>query len=546
LGSVDLSITADAVVFDKSELLDRLGCSAVSSYSSADDLILAAYAKWREECPLYLSGEYSFAIWDPQRRVLFCCRDRVASRPFFYWHSGDRFVFASEPELILRTPGVPRKPNLRKIALMASADGNTVLSEESFHAGIYAVMAATRLTVSRDGIRKGSYWSPQVIPSLIPPGEDDAFEALRHLLIKAVDNRICGIDRVGGLLSGGLDSSALTALASRSLAKSNREITTFSHVLPDSKDKKASDEREFIDIFRTWPNVRINYVIPPPEAGPFSAIDDLSRFRRTFFQGSHDYVYETLQQMAQSAGVQLILDGLGGEHGPTAHGRFYMAELVVSGKWLTLRRHLKSAEGASPLRELGGNLLSMLFPRRRQRPFLVLNPGFVRANRTGFRTERPLPNHRRVQADVMRKFLRGRSAAVGYGPIPYSFPFLDKDILEFCLAAPGSMKVNNGFHRLLIRRALDGILPPRIQWRTDKVRFAVDYFVRYNSQLNDAKAWLAKFGPSDPINEIVDLPRLRRLMVPYREGTRGFEAYVQVPLTTYLINFLRQFAEFQR
>jgi hypothetical protein len=104
--------------------------------------------------------------------------------------------------------------------------------------------------------------------------------------------------------------------------------------------------------------------------------------------------------------------------------------------------------------------------------------------------------------------------------------------------------VRGGYSRYLIRTALEGILPRRIQWRTDKKLFAPDYSARFNAQLGKACDFVAAIGPKDPVRSIVDVDRLKARLVPARDAFE-WDSTILIPNTVYLICFLRQFAEFR-
>jgi len=129
--------------------------------------------------------------------------------------------------------------------------------------------------------------------------------------------------------------------------------------------------------------------------------------------------------------------------------------------------------------------------------------------------------------------------------LPPRSPLFDKRILEFCLAMPVDMDVREGYQRYPIRAALDGILPPRIQWRTGKTPYSPDYFNRYNAQVGLAREFVAAIGPRDPVRTVVDVDRLVKLLLPVDAANGTTAARDEVPGTLYLINFLRQFAEFR-
>jgi asparagine synthase (glutamine-hydrolysing) len=126
-----------------------------------------------------------------------------------------------------------------------------------------------------------------------------------------------------------------------------------------------------------------------------------------------------------------------------------------------------------------------------------------------------------------------------------ALPLLDKRVIEFCLSLPPNIGVRNGYHRYLLRGALDGLLPKRIQWRTDKTLFSPDYNLRYNSQLGLARALVASVGPNDPVRSIVDVDSLEKLLEPIDPATRNDMALGLIPRTIYMIRFLRQFSEFR-
>jgi hypothetical protein len=107
------------------------------------------------------------------------------------------------------------------------------------------------------------------------------------------------------------------------------------------------------------------------------------------------------------------------------------------------------------------------------------------------------------------------------------------------------LKVRNGYQRYLIREALDGMLPRRIQWRTNKAPFSPDYFFRYNTQLEKARCFVAAISPRDPIRSVVDVERLKLLLRPAPVPRGNAESLTAVPTTIYLILFLRQFTEFR-
>jgi asparagine synthase (glutamine-hydrolysing) len=547
-----LTIAADGELHNREDLLQALGISGPASKILSDrDLILASYEKWGSKCTRYLLGEYAFAIWDQRRQRLFLCRDHVGLRPLFYWRDRARLVFASDLRAILNTAGVPRQLNQRKLASMSQVGGQHFYSEDTFHQGVTSLAGASWLEADRAGVRIEKYWEPEISSTLVPRRPADAFEALRELLFQAVRCRMPEGKRTGALLSGGLDSSTLVSIAARSLAESGDSLTTLSSVLADPASTRLRDEREFIDEFRSWPNINLEY-ISVPGRGPFDTIDDTSLFELSPLNSSRSFLYGAFHEAAQARGIDVLLDGEGGEYGPTCWGHGYYAELALGLRWSTLARELalsRPMDGASAPRILGRDLARLLRdPFIPAKPSMLLAGEFARQSTVPKLRRRNWPDQRRCQLESLKLWMRKHACwgAQPAGPgVRFSRPMRDKRVLEFCISAPGNLKVRDGYSRYLVRGAMEGVLPKKIQWRTDKIAFSPDYYPRFNAQLPKAREFIAAIRHNDPVREVVDVESLSRLLTPVPGLKQSDGALSTVPSTIYLICFLRQFAAYR-
>ena len=98
--NIGLAITADAIIDNREELLSTLHIKDEGDISDSR-LIMLAYEKWGEECPKYIMGDYAFAIWDEKRKELFCARDHVGKRTFYYYFNDGTFYFCTVIKPIL-------------------------------------------------------------------------------------------------------------------------------------------------------------------------------------------------------------------------------------------------------------------------------------------------------------------------------------------------------------------------------------------------------------------------------------------------------------
>lgn len=542
---------ADAELHNRVDLLHSLASHAVSSSSPDSALILAAYEKWGERCPEFLLGEFAFAIWDQIRQRLFCARDHMGRIPFFYWFRGERLVFSSDPLLLFSVPGVCRELNRTKLGSFTAAfyrdDGR---SDETFFRGIFSLPSAGTVTFEEGKLSLRNYWNPEESRVRIPGKAEDAFDALRELLFEAVSCRTRTKERVAVSLSGGLDSSALTAIAARCLARSNRSLTAIAAVLPESSKPQFHDEREFIEEFRHYPNVNIEYVAPET-GGPFDRIRHASCFTAGPLVPPASYLLDALQDAAISQHAEVFLWGMGGEAGPTAPGREYYLELAMGFRWVKLARELSyfyPVYRKSPVRLLRGSAKNLLYPNWRDssRKMFLLAPDFLRQIEDIPGPPFRWPDHRADQKKFIQA-IRNEHAfpyRITKSRVPVNYPFLDKRVLEFCLAAPGNLKIRDGYQRYLIRGALAGILPEKIRWRTTKQLFSPDYPRRFAAQVGTVRDFLRAIGRRDPVHQIVNVDGLRNMLAGDVSTNREISLGI-VPHTVYLICFLRQFAEFQ-
>lgn len=541
----DVAIVCDVQLNRRGELHRAFG-SSLEDY----ELLLLGYERWGIDCARTLEGEFAFVIWDKKQNRLACFRDHLGSRRLYYCLENGHFHFASTPLAILQNPRVPRRLNRRKLAAMAVLGGHHEYDEETFYEGICSVPPGTVLTVDRRGISKHRYWRPEIRPELVPKKDEEAFEALRQLLTESVENRLEGSVRPVTLLSGGLDSSIVTAIAARSLAAKGKDLLAFGGVLPTGNNSDLEDERTWIEEFRSTPNLKIEYV-SAAGSGPFDLIDDDRNFEASFQCGSIHFLLRALEHAACAHGADVGVTGHGGEWGLTTRGDGYILELMAGMRIapaIKTLREMKSAIGISPLRYLAGEVKRAMLPLARKRPMLYLAPPFQRECDVQLVGKRFWPDHRRVQLDSLNSNLRMHANLHAYLPgesLRWEFPLFDRRLLEYCLALPGHMKVRHGFPRYLVRKSMETLVSEKIRWRPGKVVACPDYVARYEAGIGKARKFVAAIAPDDPVRGIADVAKLEMMVALPAAPTDRWDCTMGVPITLHLICFLRQFAEFR-
>ena len=215
--------------------------------SSDTEVLLTAYKEWGQQCVDRLNGMFSFAIWDESKKALFLARDRMGIKPLYYYLDRKSFVFASEVRAILASSLVYSEPE--KTALDAFLSLGYTPCPNTMFKGILKLAPGHAMTVDANGtIKTKAYWNfNKFVPSKLSFA--DAKEKLRKLLQESVKMRLMSEVPLGVFLSGGLDSSAITALMSQ---ESNQPFKTFSIGYEGDDDtNELPYARKIADLFGT-------------------------------------------------------------------------------------------------------------------------------------------------------------------------------------------------------------------------------------------------------------------------------------------------------
>ncbi|WP_030676559.1 asparagine synthase (glutamine-hydrolyzing) [Streptomyces sp. NRRL B-1347] len=205
--------------------------------SSDTEVVLRGYLQWGEEVAERLNGMFAFAVWDGPRQRLVMVRDRMGIKPFYYRPTPDGVLFGSEPKAILANPLARARvtvDGLREVFAFVKTPGHAVWD------GMREVEPGTVVTVDRRGIRTRAYWRLETRPH--PHGRDESVATVRSLLDDVVRRQLVSDVPRCVLLSGGLDSSALSALAAHQLNGAGETLRSFSVDFAGQSDGFVADE----------------------------------------------------------------------------------------------------------------------------------------------------------------------------------------------------------------------------------------------------------------------------------------------------------------
>jgi len=540
----NLVLTADARIDNRDELIAALELSDRPTEKITDsDLILAAYQKWGESCPEKLLGDFAFAIWDGRKQVLFCARDHFGVKPFYYYSSERAFIFATEIKAILCVPEVPRRIDEVKVGdyLMAMPEDKEI----TFYQNILRLPPAHSIVVSRNRTQMRSYWSLDPTRELRLSSNEEYAEAFREKFTEAVRCRLRSTFPVGSMLSGGLDSSSITCVASQLLSLSTEQpLHTFSAIFdPASK----SDESPFIKAVVEQVNLEPHYM-RGDRVSPLGDIESVLWQLDEPLSAFNLFLNWNLYKIANNLNIRIILDGFDGDT-TVSHGVGYLNELALAGNWLTL---ISEVRGLAKNYELsswdmlwgyfwqyGVDQYQLLKPLRRAWRGLsrrvqwrnsqstksaawsaALNPNFVRrihlterrkilqtAQFSQFKTERE-KHYRTLTWGVMPDTLEVLDKANATFSLEPRYPFWDRNLVEFCLSLPPEQKIYQGWTRMVMRRAMSNILPTKVQWRGGKGNLGYN-FDQVMLTFERKRLETTILQPLEAIENYVDMPYLQ-------------------------------------
>ena len=533
-----LTLVGDVRLDNAETVAVRLGLSPALAH---DRLALAACTRWGEEAPRHLDGDFAFAVWDARDRTLFCARDGFGVRPFHYALDGDRFVFASEAKGVLAARRVRAVIDMARAADFLSA----IPPPETATAfvGVHRLGAGQRLKLANGALSVSTYWRLEASDR---PAPRDAPEGLRDLFTAAVARRAApgeGGLRVGAMLSGGLDSSSIACVAS-DLKLAPPPLPTLSLVFDEAP---KWSERPQIEAVLARGGFAPTFI---GGQSPFSGFEALLDQQDGLFYAPALGTTRGVSPAAAELGLDVVLDGHGGDE-VISLGHPRMAELAAAGKWREVwkgAQGLAAVYGENPILFMGDYVyhfapgaytrrrwakrLAALRPSRVPRAPRLISEAFAAAANVDARlaTAWPPPprenkaHHLQTLSGAVQPYafeiLDRANAAAG---IEGRYPFWDRQVVEFCLNLDAREKLDDGWTRVLLRRGMEGVLPPSIQWRRDKLDFSA-HIIR--GMLGPDKALLDEIiqGDAAEMGSYVNLDLLRaayRRMQAQGEGTHG-------------------------
>ncbi|MGB6617164.1 MAG: asparagine synthase (glutamine-hydrolyzing) [Trebonia sp.] len=240
-GEDDVVLTFSGEIYNFTELRHELAARGHEFRTRSDtEVLLHGYLEWGADCVRRLNGMFAFGVWDGRRQELLLARDRFGVKPLYYAARQDGVLFGSEPKSVLAHPDFRAEIDAEGLAELFSQVG-TGTPGHGVYRGLSQVRPGTLVRAGRDGIRESAYWRLEAREH----AGDLASTAgtVRELLADIVHRQTVADVPLCSLLSGGLDSSVVSALAADSLSRRDRaKLATFSVDFTGSADAFTPDQ----------------------------------------------------------------------------------------------------------------------------------------------------------------------------------------------------------------------------------------------------------------------------------------------------------------
>uniref|UniRef100_A0A4W5LD91 Asparagine synthetase [glutamine-hydrolyzing] n=1 Tax=Hucho hucho TaxID=62062 RepID=A0A4W5LD91_9TELE len=316
-------ISYNGEVYNYIEIKEELINSGYIFHSHTDtEVILASYDKWGEECVNRFNGMWAFAIYDKEKEIIFCSRDRFGVKPFYYTQVRDKFVFGSEIKQLL------------EFYEDRYTFFENILKLEQSHNLIY--------NLKTNSFKIKRYFDIEFDKELNNLNEIESIEYIKNNLENAIELRLRSDVKVGTCLSGGLDSSSIAAIAAKKYFKKTNErfIAIHAKSIEEKTDesKYAREVAEYcnLDMIEIEPNLEdikenIEEVVYTQEE-PFGSPSIIMQY--------------FVMKKAKEIGCTVLLDGQGGDETLLGYERYYPAYLLSLNLWDMIKGFFNSSKNS--------------------------------------------------------------------------------------------------------------------------------------------------------------------------------------------------------
>jgi asparagine synthase (glutamine-hydrolysing) len=488
-----LSLIFNGEIYNFVELRTELIARGHKFNTTGDaEVLLLSYAEWGESCLERLNGMFAFAIWDSERDLLFCARDRFGEKPFHYVLDAERgsFAFASEVKALIGM-GVAEAELDERAVYRYFRFGEQAGVEQTIWRGVKRLLPSRAMRIRYEGGRLSSNsWRYWTLPDRsVVASDSESVAEFRQLFADSVRLRLRSDVPIGSSLSGGLDSSSVVGQVSVLGAAAGQLAFTA------KMDDASMDESRYAKLVAERAGIRVHTVTPDADAF-IEEFDKLFYHQEEPFPSTSILASYLVQSLASDHGVTVLLDGQGADEYLAGYAHYPAAALVDFArngqlrKWWRERHEvlLRAAVDPVPPRAAAWHWWRSMKGAPEQATIdAPRDDSFLNSDlRKSFRGDQSRVMERadgtlgsRMRADLLEGHLQELLRYADRNSMAFSLetrlPFLDHRLVELVMSRPIDLSYRNGESKWLLRQSMRGIVPDEILGRRDKIGFVTPW-----------------------------------------------------------------------
>ncbi len=476
-------ITFNGEIFNYIELRDELKLKNHVFVTQTDtEVIIEAYKEWGIDCLQRFNGMFSFALFDKKNNQVFCARDRVGVKPFYYCDTPDAFSFASEYKAFIKSGIVPFEINETQ-QFDFIVNGNLENTDQSLFKGIVELKPAHYLVynLSTHVFKTTKYYAlPQ--KSLNLKSDNELIHAIEEKLVNAIKLRLRSDVEIGSCLSGGLDSSIIAGIVKH--LQPGKQMKLFTAVFPN----EVFDETGYAKLAAE--SVKGNWQTVSPTADEFfNDIETLNYSQDLPVWSTSTYSQHRVMQLAAENHIKVVLDGQGADELFAGYSHHFMA-LWKENLGLNTFNQINEAKQTVPN-------AYQLFGKHLIKDALNLSVDysdyFIDSKKHfGKSKNEKLASGLNNQLAIdysgrLKSYLKCEDrCSMAFG-IESRVPFADDvELVNYLFSIEGNRKIRKGVSKYLLREATKNYIPQQIYNRRDKIGFETPvqkWFLPYKAQI---------------------------------------------------------------
>lgn len=474
------TITYNGEVYNYLEIREELEKDGYSFHSNTDtEVILASYDKWGEDCVNKFNGMWAFAIYDKEKEIIFCSRDRFGIKPFYYTEVDNKFIFGSEIKQLLEfyENNIVNKDMLIDYIVTSVQEHNN----KTFFENIYKLEQSHNLIYN---LKNNTYKINKYYEVSFCKNNDTLEKSISNYekeLERAIDYRLRSDVKVGTCLSGGLDSSTVASIASKKYKKKSNQKFIAIHA---KSTERETDESKYAKIVSDVSSLELNIVEPTSEDFK-KYLDEVVFTQEEPFGSSSIFMQYFVMKKAKEIGCTVMLDGQGGDETLLGYEKYFPSAYIdifkSKGIIKTLKQIKKSNENNGKmsigwiLKYTVGSLFSNIrkleykrktsFMKRYDNKFIFfdnLSKNYFNINAL---------QAYEIQYTNLPILLRYEDKNSMRNSIETRLPFIDYKTLECALNTDIKYKIKDGWTKYILRKILNKYLPNEVVWRKNKLGF---------------------------------------------------------------------------